>query len=217
MMNAEVESVYLPDPGAPFHMVGSGIVIPANGQLTVLRVPDATKQTSFRVELSGAVLRPTAVTVRSEIGEEITATDLRAVNVKTLWRAAIVQHVHYVGATTDEDGHQSPFRKSPFQLPDDQLEVMRLRGPERETLEYVADVYSLARTLGLAPALYVQEVFAGEGLEQLPRTTATKWIKRARDLGLIQETGILADSMLDEKGRELLRSFGFDEGDDGDD
>jgi hypothetical protein len=217
MSKQDVESIYVPDPGAPFHIVGSGLVIPAVGQLTVLRVPDDTKEVVFRVDLVGAVLRPTAVTVRSTTAEEITATDLRAVNVKTLWRAAIFQHVHYVEGRGGGDSGGKPFRKSPLQISDAELELMRLKGPEQKTLEYVADVYSLARTLGLAPALYVQEVFAGEALEQLPRTTATKWIKKARDLGLIHETGILADSLFDDSDRRLLRDLGFGEVNDGDD
>ena len=210
MPNESVESVYTPDPGAMFHLVGRNIAIPPAGELTIHRVPDATKEVTFKVDLLGDVLRPTAVTVRSRIGDEITATDLRAVNVQTLWRAAIIQHVKYIPGPSEP-----PRGGRPVQLSDAELERLRLRGPERETLEYVADVYSLARSLGLAPALYVQEIFAGESMKPLPRTTATKWIKRARDLGLISESGILADSLLDETDRSMLRAFGYG-GDDGD-
>lgn len=193
MNSTELESSYVPDHGAPDHLIGV-MFLRAPGTLQVRNAPVAGQSVTFRVEKVGETFVPTSVAVSSERAEEITSTDLRAVNVKGLWRAAIIRYVDYYRAQENGLG-QAVGRpaKSPIQLPDDQLEKMRLRGPERETLEYVGDLYALAAALGLAPALYVQQAFAGEGLEPLPRSTATKWIKRARDLDLIHEGGSNGD------------------------
>lgn len=181
-----VESTYAPDSGATYHIVDP-VAIELPGTLTVAHVPAENQNVAFRVELVDDVLRPTAITVSSRSGQEVTSTDLRAVNVKSLWRSAIVQHLKYMrdnpGWLSGDSTHLMV--ESPIQLPDEDLERLRLRGPERDTLEYVADIYSLGRLLGLAPALYVQQTFAGENLDPLPRTTASKWIKKARDLGMI--------------------------------
>lgn len=217
MAEMTVESTYAPDSGATYHIVDP-VVIELPGTLTVAHVPAENQNVSFRVELVDDVLRPTAITVSSRSGQEVTSTDLRAVNVKGLWRSAIVQHLKYMRDNpawlSGDSTHV--MAESPIQLPDEDLERLRLRGPERDTLEYVADIYSLGRLLGLAPALYVQQAFAGENLDPLPRTTASKWIKRARDLGMIQESKLMSDPLIDEEDRDLLRATGFGGADDGD-
>ena len=54
---------------------------------------------------------------------------------------------------------------------------------DRESLEWVAYLYNIAELVGLTPARQV-----ADGLN-LPHSTATKWIKRAKDIGLIPEEG----------------------------
>lgn len=189
MSEVEVESSYTPDEGAVTNHLGP-VIIDLPGVLVISDVPAKGQNVSFRVDwVEDEGLRPTAITVSSTVGKEVTSTDLRAVNVKNLWRSAIVDHVTYRRMFFFDwekfDGKIAI--DSPVQLPDDVLEKIRLRGPERATLEYVADLYTFADLIGLAPALYVQEIFAGENLEPLPRTTATKWIKKARDMGLFEE------------------------------
>ncbi|YCK81215.1 hypothetical protein M1D89_19420 [Arthrobacter sp. D3-18] len=187
MPQTTVESSYTPDHGAIPHLLGP-VTIDLPGTLTVAHAPAANLDVSFRVALVDGGLRPTAVTVSSRIGYEVTSTDLRAVNVKHLWRSAILKHLGYLRDfySWEGGGANSIMAESPVQLPDEELQNLRLRGPVRETLEYVADIYTLGLILGLAPALYVQQTFAGENLDPLPRTTATKWIKKARDSGMIQ-------------------------------
>ncbi|MBT2567711.1 hypothetical protein J7I84_14625 [Arthrobacter sp. ISL-85] len=199
MPKTTVKSSYTPDPGAVRHVLDP-VFIELPGTLTVAHVPAETQDVSFRVELVENVLRPTAITVSSRTGQEVTSTDLRAVNVQNLWRSAIVQHLEYWRGFHSWENHDGTkvLAESPIQLPDEDLEKLRLRGPERDTLEYVADIYSLGRLLGLAPALYVQQTFAGENLDPLPRTTASKWIKKARDLGMIQEPNVQQFQLLDE-------------------
>lgn len=189
MDESKVESSYVPDDDAVHHLVGP-VSMDLPGLLMINDVPAQGQSVSFRVNwVDGEGLRPTAITVSSLVGKEVTSTDLRNVNVKNIWRSAIVHHVKYLRLFRFDwekwDGKIGI--DSPLQLPDDVLETIRLRGPERATLEYVADLYTFADLIGLAPALYVQQVFAGENLEPLPRTTATKWIKKARDMGLFEE------------------------------
>ncbi|MET4618677.1 hypothetical protein ABIE18_000100 [Arthrobacter sp. 2762] len=189
MPEMTVESRYTPDAGAQTHHLGS-VMIDMPGTLVISDAPAKGQEVSFRVDwIQGEGVRPTAITVSSKVGREVTSTDLRNVNVKQLWRAAIVDHVVYrrmFHFDWEKFDGKIAF-DSPVQLPDDILERLRLRGPERATLAYVADLYMFADSIGLAPALYVQQIFAGENLEPLPRTTATKWIKKARDLGIFEE------------------------------
>jgi hypothetical protein len=67
-------------------------------------------------------------------------------------------------------------------LSDQDVAYLRLQGPTDDSLEWVAYFYNLAGVLGLPPARQVEV-----GLD-LPRTTATKWIRRARDKGLLDGT-----------------------------
>lgn len=181
--------MYVPDDGAVTNFLGS-VLIDLPGELSIADVPAKGQGVTFRVDhVDGVGVRPTAVLVTSTTGQEVTSTDLRKVNVKHLWRAAIVDHVKYMRMFMFdwEEWDGKVARDSPLQLPDEILERLRLRGPTRPTLDYVVDMYMFADSIGLAPALYVQEIFAGENLDPLPRTTATKWIKKARDMGLFEE------------------------------
>lgn len=188
MEEKDVASTYHPDAESKKVHLGS-VIIELPGTLAIEDQPVSGQSVSFRVDwIEGTGVRPVAITVSSLIGEEITSTDLRAVQTKNLWRAAIVKHVTYQRLFRFEweewDGKVA--RESSIKLPTHMLDRMRLRGPERSTLEYVVDLYTFADTIGLAPALFVQEVFA-DGFTPLPRTTATKWIKKARDMGLFEE------------------------------
>lgn len=125
-------------------------------------------------------VRPVAVTVvPSAEGQPVTGTALRAVRVQELARHAILRAATRGRTETTEDGGTSTEIMSP-ELTDQEVELIRLRGPVRESLEVAAWLYNVACVIGVPPA---KEVERGLGL---PRTTATKWIKRARDMGLIE-------------------------------
>lgn len=180
--------MYKPEPDAQTFHLGS-VMIELPGVLTIDNQPATGQAVSFRVGWIDEVgVRPIAITVSSLSGEEITSTDLRAVQAKNLWRAAIIEHVTYQRLFLfewDEDPWKIA-RESHVQLPAHVIDQMRLRGPVRSTLEYVTDLYEFADTIGLPPAQFVQDMFAN-GADPLPRTTATKWIKRAKDMGLFEE------------------------------
>jgi len=106
-------------------------------------------------------IRPTSVKVAAqEGGPPVTGTTLRALRVWDLARAAIPSTVS--NALSDED-----------------VARLRTQGPTDETLGWVAYFYNLAGVLGVPPARQV-EIDLG-----LPRTTASKWVRRAREKGLI--------------------------------
>ena len=108
----------------------------------------------------------------------LTSTILRAVPVQRLARAAILAGVQRGRRKRTSDGGTSTEILSPG-LDDKDLELVRLRGPVPESLEVAAWVYNVAHLVGLPPARQVELTLG------LPRTTASKWIKRARDMGLI--------------------------------
>jgi len=64
-------------------------------------------------------------------------------------------------------------------LSDEEVARLRKQGPTDETLGWVAYFYNLAGILGLPPAKQVEVSL------RVPRTTASKWVRRAKEKGLI--------------------------------
>lgn len=132
-------------------------------------------------------IRPVSVKVVAPAGQAITSTELRAVRMGELWRDAILRTVTrgYSKATADDGAERADLMATG--LSDQEVELIKLRGPVRESLEVAAWLYNVACVIGLPPA---KEVERGLGL---PRTTASKWIRRAREMGLITSTEGSAD------------------------
>lgn len=146
--------------------VASFVGVEADGQLV-----DVT----IRVERLGVGVRPTLVCVEAE-GVAITGTILRGVRVQELSREAIrlgVRRGHAVpgGASASSDGV----------VTESAVKQLKQRGPVRESLEWAAYVYNVARVLGDPPARAVELAF------DMPRTTVSKWVRKAKELGLIEE------------------------------
>lgn len=184
----KVNSTYTPDKDAKGRFLGS-MDIELPGVLRIEGEPNKSQAVEFRVSwIEGTGVRPTGINVLSLEGQEITSTDLRAVRAKELWRAAIVDHVSYFRQFSFEWEEKFSLRiRSDVHLPDDKLELVRLSGPVPSTLGYIADLYKFADAIGLPPVHYIQQVFAGENLQPLPRATVTKWVKRAKDEGIFDK------------------------------
>lgn len=185
---AGAKYTYTPDEDA--QNFGPGMLdISVPGVLRVEGEPAEGQAVEFRVGwIEGKGIRPIGITVLSLNGQEITSTDLRAVRAKDLWREGMARNARYIRITFGGESEDAKDGSSDtFLLPDDKLQLMRLNGPVYSTLSYVVDLYQFADTVGLAPVQYIQQTFAGENLGPLPRTTATKWIKRAKDQGLFEE------------------------------
>ncbi|WP_341359075.1 hypothetical protein V5H98_15230 [Georgenia sp. M64] len=140
-------------------------------------------------------LRPVAVKVAAQKGSPpIASTTLRSVKVGELTREALALVVEprarrrtgLVGpharaidvAKHGMDPAQHTVTITP-NLDDEARARLRQQGPTDEALAWVAYFYNLATLLGLPPARHV-EVNLG-----LPRTTASKWVRRARERGLL--------------------------------
>jgi hypothetical protein len=124
-----------------------------------------TVHTVVRMTTDG--VRPTSVAVEASKGSPpITGTVLRAVKVGELATDAI-----RLGLTR-EGGRATVLSKERAQL-------LRAQGPLSDTLEWVAYLHNRATAVGLSAARQV-ELELG-----VPRTTASKWVKRAREAGLI--------------------------------
>lgn len=104
-----------------------------------------------------------AVQVRAGDGAETTGEALRSIPVATILRDGIMSALQ----TTLLLGGERP--------PADAGKA----GPTTETLRWVARIYRLALLLGGAPT---QAVASGLGV---PRSTAGRWVTRARDRGLL--------------------------------
>jgi hypothetical protein len=115
---------------------------------------------------------------RREDGPPITTEGLRQIPVAAFVRMAVEAHRMRVGPR-QHDGHTSTWELTwagPITLSE------RARaggGPSDEDLRAVADVYQLAYVTGGAPTKTVMERLA------LPRSTASRWVRMARERGLL--------------------------------
>lgn len=103
------------------------------------------------------------VTVRQGDGDEVTGEALRRVAVAGILRQGVTREIL--------DTNAGPV---PAHLGE--------AGPTPETLAWVARVYSLALLLGDAPTQRVADTLG------VPRSTAGRWVTRARDRGLLKVT-----------------------------
>lgn len=102
-------------------------------------------------------------TVTADEGEEITGETLRSVPVTTVLNAGVQSALQPITLLT-----AGP-------LPDDITEG----GPTTRALQWVAYLYRVALILGAAPIPMVADAL------ELPRSTASRWITRARDRGFL--------------------------------
>lgn len=159
---------------------GWGVHVPFRGTIE-LPAGDALSESFAKVEMTidlvDGVLQPTTVCVTATDGTSITGTTLRQLPVRGMANHLIFTHI---GDFSDDDGTTTfMYSGGVVRLDEGERERIRLQGPTDESLRVVANYYELGRTIGKNPAQFVE---ANLGL---PRTTATKWIRRARDKGLI--------------------------------
>lgn len=100
---------------------------------------------------------------------------MRALKVGELVKEAVTAEV--MPGRGDAGGGDYEFAIVDFS----EAEAARLRaqGPTDETLKWVAFFYGLGSVLGLPPAKQVESNLG------VPRTTASKWVRRARERGLL--------------------------------
>lgn len=152
--------------------------LPGTATFTAVDLDGAPYTVQLVLDTRDGEIRPVSVTVTAPSGSPpVTGTTLRAVRIAELTRTGILAGVQR-GRRKSKAGGTGTEILSPG-LGDKDLELLRLRGPVRESLEVLAWVYNLAGFLGLPPAKQA-------GLELgLPRATVTRWVRRAKDMGLI--------------------------------
>jgi hypothetical protein len=111
---------------------------------------------------------------RKKGGPPVTSEGIRKLPVGGLIRTAAMENIYRVrknptarDSVTTTKAHLGGFER------------FAAAGPTDEALEYVALVYRLAYACNENPTQAVTEAFG------LPRSTAERWVSRARDLGLI--------------------------------
>lgn len=160
---------------------GLAIVVPFTGTID-LDEDDAfgaeVAQVVMDIDLVDGMLQPTKVEVVGRHGHPVTGTTLRQVPVKgmasNLIQNAIAKREEAGGVTKISSGGNSPIHL-------DEAEKARLRnqGPVEESLRTVANFYEFGRVTGYPPAKFVEDNLG------MPRTTVSKWIRRAREAGFL--------------------------------
>lgn len=150
--------------------IAEGITLELPGEVEAngVEIDGSLFTVRLRLEMTEQGIRPTVVTVESEDDppSSVTGTTLRAVKV---WELA----VEGIRLGLSREGGKATM------LSAERAEQLRALGPKPETLEWVAFFYNLGAATGLPPA---RQVELGLGV---PRTTASKWVRRAREAGLI--------------------------------
>jgi hypothetical protein len=152
--------------------------VPGTATFSEVELGGALYTVQMTLDATDEGVRPTSVTVSADKGgPPVTATVFRDVPVGQLTQHAIALAAMRGRRTRTKGTTEIDVLDSA--LTDEQAELLRLRGPTDESLEWAAYFYNLARLVGRPPA---REVELSLGL---PRTTASKWIRRAREKGLI--------------------------------
>lgn len=173
--SARYESAGLPGEIAPGVLLG----LPGTATFEGEDLGGAPYTVSLVLDMRDGRVRPVSVTVTAPEGSPpVTSTVIRAVRVRDLFREAVGAALRAQTETADDGGTRTDVFPPPGKR---DIELMVARGPVRESLEYTAFIYRRARVAGLDPAREVQLELG------LPRTTATRWIRRAKETGLVPE------------------------------
>lgn len=106
---------------------------------------------------------------------EITGTILRALPIQEYLRSGLEQ----LGFYSLHEAHVSSQTALSW-IPDD-VESITSRGPGKQELEQVAQLYRIAEVLNQRPAKHVADVL------RTPYATASKWITKARNVGAFED------------------------------
>lgn len=124
-------------------------------------------------------IRPTEVSISAPEGSPpISSTTLRALTVHSLTQIALRE----IAQRGESGAHKVRTDGPTTALTDSEVAEIRAAGPVDSSLKAVARFYNLAVAMGEPPAKAVENALG------LPRTTASKWVRRARDKGFLAET-----------------------------
>lgn len=165
-------STVLEHPGQWLSIGPSRLKIPAGGTLTASDYPGIGLETTLTLGSTDLELRVYAVGVRATPPRQVTPSDLREVRVRELMGETLPQHI----------------RTAEFEVTRlndvDFIQAVREGGPSSaDTMTIVGDLFCIGRAIGVAPAKHVQHTL------NLSPATTSRWIRRARELGYIEDEG----------------------------
>lgn len=178
-------------------------VVGENHELVIKIVPRASR--GIRVE---------AFTILSLDGSNISSSEWRGVAPYDIWEeiapSLLWKEVETGPAemtVISPDNSEKFYNPYTGELPDYVAQLRAQGGSNEETLEFVARMYGLAEGLSISPNKFVQEAFAANGvLNPLPRATASKWIRAARNKGLMADLSqdSVSEEEMDNRRNQLL-------------
>lgn len=142
--------------------LGDGVSIPAEITRTWEYIGDYTVELSAAYDASSGRYVTRRLVVEAGPDAEVTGEALRQVAVAGLLRHAVAEKV-------------APLLQPSLTHP----QHVGRDGPTTETLRHVAALYRLAVVLGDAPTQRVADTLG------VPRSTASRWVTRARDRGYL--------------------------------
>lgn len=136
---------------------------------------------TFEVELefkeTSEGIKPVSIKATTADGEPISSTGLRSLAIGDLTRTAMSNAVKRGTRSQSADGAETLTLERNISA--EHRAAIRAAGPVDDSLRWAAHFYEVGKLLGLPPAKQV-EIELG-----LPRTTASKWIRRAWEKGFL--------------------------------
>jgi hypothetical protein len=155
--------------------IGADIHAPTRVELTITGMEDLPADIVATMVLEGRryVVQELRITRQNE-GEPITSELIRKIPVQRLIRGLVSDAVELWILQPSPEGTRN-YAISLVELSEDERGRLVAAGPTDETLLWVARIYVMAELAGDPPAKSVRETFG------VPTSTASYWIKRARD------------------------------------
>lgn len=163
---------YTPARDATWKAIAPHVLMKLPGTIQVDDEPHAGWRLSFDLDFDGVRVSPVAIHIVSD-GVAISGTDLRAVAVNEVLADSLLKTAT---AFAGHLAHDEDWLSSPS---DEDKARIRLEGPTVENVEYAAELFLFARALRMPASEYVQSAL------NLPKPTAARWLRKARELGLI--------------------------------
>ena len=163
------------DPDAPFTDYRiRDLLFPAGVLIDVVGEPDLTVDVFLRAAFDRELLRYVTASVevrQRDGGPEVTGAELRSIRVQQYLREGLLGAI--------EVGY-GPDNLMPLQVTEEKRAEIKLEGPSsKETLRWVGMIYRAAEAVSMRPAKAVQDQLG------LTQATASVWIRRARDTGMM--------------------------------
>lgn len=173
---AKVSSRAVPDRTSTIELC-PGLLYPRrwNADGTLDADPPVRWKAVIEYNEAGAKFEVRAVEVVAPVGVSLTGDMLRSLQLGELLRRTVKPSSALTSTKKPRIG--------PYSLLTEDVQArMKEAGPVTETLEMVAWIYRTAFAVGDSPTKQVADAF------EIPRPTADRWVRRARDRGLLGDS-----------------------------